>query len=157
MGRLGLQKAADTALPAHVSSLISAMPTVESIVPESRLSDQVAELWSTARWSTATGKGTPPVEDQARQSSWTKMGHAQASESLLENANVITQARLLASSSTESAAWLAALPVSTFGNLLDDPSLRISVHLRLGASTCGLIALPAHTLATMRSQETYAN
>ena len=108
------------------------MPTVESIVPESRLSDKVAEL--SARWSTETGKGS--VEDQTRQSSWTKMRHAHTSESLLENANVITQARLLASSSTESAAWLAALPVSTFGNLLDDASLRISVGLRLGARIC---------------------
>ena len=55
---------------------------------------------------------------------------------LLENANVITQARLLASSNTESAAWLIALPVSTFGNLLDDATLRISVGLRLGARIC---------------------
>ena len=52
------------------------------------------------------------------------------------NANVITQARLLASSSTEAAAWLAARPVSTFGKLLDDASLRISVGLRLGARIC---------------------
>ena len=58
------------------------------------------------------------------------------SESLLENANVTTQRGLLASSSPESAAWLAALSVSTFGNLLDDASLRISVHLRLGARIC---------------------
>ena len=64
------------------------------------------------------------------------MRHAQTSESLLDKANVITQARLLAASSTESAAWLVALPVSTFGNLLDDASLRISVGLRLGASIC---------------------
>ena len=76
------------------------------------------------------------MEGQAFQSSWTKMRYAQTSESLLDNANVITQARLLAASSTESAAWLAALPVSMFGNLLDDASLRISVGLRLGASIC---------------------
>ena len=64
------------------------------------------------------------------------MQAAKKAESLLENANVITQARLLASSSTESAAWLAAPPVSTFRNLLDDASLRISVGLRLGARIC---------------------
>ena len=61
------------------------------------------------------------------------MRHAQTSESLLETANMITQTRLLTSSSAESAPWLAALPVSTFGNLLDDASLRIMVGLRLGA------------------------
>ena len=64
------------------------------------------------------------------------MRYAQTSESLLDNANVIKQARLLGASSTESAAWLAALPVSTFGNLVDDASLPISVGLRLGASIC---------------------
>ena len=83
------------------------------------------------------GQMKPPKEDQSFQSSWTKMRYAQTSESLLDNANVITQARLLAASSTESAAWLAALPVSTFGNLLDDASLRISVGLRLGQHLFG--------------------
>ena len=106
--------------------------TVESIVPGSRLTDKVAEI--SAPWSDETGIGPPPIEDQSVQSSW--MRYAQTSESLLDNANVITQVRLLAASSTESAAFLAALPVSTFGNLLDDASLCISVGLRLGASIC---------------------
>ena len=59
------------------------------------------------------------------------MRHAETSEYLLENASVITQARLLASSS-----MLAALPVSTFENLLDDASLCISVGLRLDYRIC---------------------
>ena len=55
---------------------------------------------------------------------------------ILENADVISQARFLAASSMESAAWLSALPVATLGNLLDDASLRIAVALRLGAVVC---------------------
>ena len=49
---------------------------------------------------------------------------------------MITQASLLASSSTASVAWLAALAVSTLGNLLDDALLPIWVGLRLGARIC---------------------
>ena len=121
-------------MPGYLFSLITSTVTVESIVLGNRLTDKVAEI--SARWSDETGKGPPPIEDQSFQSSWTKMRYAQTSESLLDNANVITQARLLAASSTESAAWLAALPVSMFANLLDDASLRISVGLRLGVSIC---------------------
>ena len=64
------------------------------------------------------------------------MQASQKAESILEKADVISQSRLLAASSTESAAWLSALPVATIGNLLDDSSLRISVGLRLGAVIC---------------------
>ena len=98
------------------------------------MTDKVAEI--SARWSVETRRGLPRIEDQSFQSSWTKMRYAQTLESLLDNANVITQARLLTASCTESAAWLAALPVSTFGNLFDGTSFRISVGVRLGASIC---------------------
>ena len=65
-----------------------------------------------------------------------KLQASQKAESILEKADVISLSRLLAASSTESAAWLSALPVATIGNLLDDSSLRISVGLRLGATIC---------------------
>ena len=64
------------------------------------------------------------------------MQSAQKTESILENADVITQSRLLATFSMESAAWLSALPARTLGNLLDDSSLRITVGLRLSTVVC---------------------
>ena len=72
------------------------------------------------------------------------MRYAQTSESLLDNVSVITQARSLAASSTESAVWLAALPVSTFENLLDDV-----ISSYLGRTTFGRQHL-AGTLVCMR-------
>lgn len=53
-------------------------------------------------------------------------------EDLKRTADVITSARLLAISSKESGAWLTALLVAAFGNLLDDTSFRVAVALRLG-------------------------
>ena len=54
----------------------------------------------------------------------------------MEDADDKTHARVLASSTKESGAWLRALPVSTVGNLLSDDALKIAVALRLGAPIC---------------------
>ena len=43
-----------------------------------------------------------------------------------------TKARLLSVSSSESGAWLGALPVPSLGTKLDNESLRIALGLRLG-------------------------
>ena len=61
---------------------------------------------------------------------------SQKAEFILGKADVISQSRVLAVSSTESAAWLSELPVATIGNFLDDSTLRIAVGLRLGAAIC---------------------
>lgn len=51
-------------------------------------------------------------------------------------ADTTTKARLFAVSSTESGAWLNALPSPALSNLLDNDSLRTSVAFRLGAPVC---------------------
>ena len=53
---------------------------------------------------------------------------------LLENADQIARARLLAAKTEHSGAWLHALPSPTLGTHLDD--LRITVALRVGAVIC---------------------
>lgn len=45
-------------------------------------------------------------------------------------------ARVYASATKESGAWLHALPASSLGNLLDDDSLKVAVALHLGAPVC---------------------
>ena len=134
-GGLGIPKSADIALAAYIASLEASADMVTAIVPESQLTEKIVAL--AERWQTETGLIAPPEkEDRKKQASWSKLQASQKAESILEKADVISQSRLLAASSTESAAWLSALPVSTIGNLLDDASLRISVGLRLGAAIC---------------------
>ena len=133
MGGLGIPKALDIAKPAFISSLIASADLVSSIVPESHLQEKIASMVEV--WQTEMG-AIPPESDRSKQATWTNMLAARKAESLLENADVISRSRLLATSSSESAAWLSALPVATLGNLLDDSSLRVAVGLRLGAVVC---------------------
>lgn len=55
---------------------------------------------------------------------------------MLENANQVSRARLLAASSEESGQWLHAIPVPSLGTLLDPETLRIAIALRLGSVVC---------------------
>ena len=52
---------------------------------------------------------------------------------LLEEADQLSKARLLASASRESGLWLHALPVPSLGTLLDAESFSIAIALRVGA------------------------
>ena len=62
---------------------------------------------------------------------------AAVAERLLESAtDDIDRARLLASRSKESGAWLHALPLSALGLRLDDDHLSVAVGLRLGTPLC---------------------
>ena len=54
-----------------------------------------------------------------------------------EASDDVNRARLLASATEQSGAWLYALPVASLGLSLDDDSLRIVVGLRLGAPISG--------------------
>ena len=49
----------------------------------------------------------------------------------------VNRARLLASATKESGAWLHALPIASLGLRMDDDTIRIAVGLRLGVPICG--------------------
>ena len=55
---------------------------------------------------------------------------------LLEEADQLSRARLLASTSRESRLWLHALHVPTLGTLLVAESFRVAIALRVGADVC---------------------
>jgi len=62
---------------------------------------------------------------------------------LLASSAGADRARLLASSSPGSGAWLHALPFLNIGFRLLDQELRVSIGLRLGAKSCQLTSAPA--------------
>ena len=55
---------------------------------------------------------------------------------MVDSANQLHRARLLAASQPHTAAWLQAVPVPSLGLHLDEESVRVAVALRLGAAVC---------------------
>ncbi|XP_055354716.1 uncharacterized protein LOC129600270 isoform X2 [Paramacrobiotus metropolitanus] len=133
-GGLGLVKAADVALAAYASSLHGVADVVYSIVRSNSIREKCTRL--TEVWTSRYTTEAPRTENRRFQSAWTAVQHTRTATRMVENADVITRARLLAASSSESRAWLAALSVSIFGNMLEDAHLRIAVARRLGAPVC---------------------
>ncbi|XP_055354129.1 uncharacterized protein LOC129599826 [Paramacrobiotus metropolitanus] len=133
-GGLGLISASDVALAAYASSVHGAAGMVGSIAGDAAVKDRCYQL--TKAWSDRFSLEPPRTESRCFQSVWTALQHTQTVSRMMENADVFTSARLLAASSPESRAWLSALPVSIFGNLLEDTHLRIAVARRLGAPVC---------------------
>ena len=99
----------------------------------------------------------------AQQKAWENIHAGQLAERFLnETSDDASQARLLASATKESGAWLHALPVASLGLRLDDDSLRIAVSLQLGAPICGphsckhcgaeLNAIGKHALSCRKSE-----
>ena len=88
-----------------------------------------------ARWQRLVGESPPPT-DKTRQKAWDELVCTQQFSQLLDNADQVARARLLAAKMEESGAWLHALPTPTLGTLMDDECLRIAVALRVGARIC---------------------
>jgi hypothetical protein len=84
-------------------------------------------------WKDLSGSAPPIGSEACRQRSWDD-GVCQAlSTHLLELADPVDRARLLASSSPGSGAWLQAFPCANLGLRLGKDELRVAVGLRLGS------------------------
>ena len=138
LGGLGIRLAKDIALPAYASSLYSSEELVEAVLENVQHLAGNHELQMVEEaWSVRSG-GIAFSEDanRGRQKTWDLPLAELARDSLLESADQVTRARILACSCRESGLWLHALPVPTLGTLLDSETFRIAIALRVGAEVC---------------------
>jgi len=75
----------------------------------------------------------PSLSVRSLQRAWDDAICSTRMQSLLASASIADRARLPASSSPASGAWLHALPLAIIGFRLSDKELRVSVGLHLGA------------------------
>jgi len=107
------------------------------------------------------GEGVEPAGEESRaQRKWDEGCCRTVAEGLRLGADARTSARLLASCTPGSGAWLSATPIAPLGLNLDNNALRIAVGLRLGVPLvlahqcpCGVAVdkLGQHGLACKRS------
>ena len=88
-------------------------------------------------WSRGHDQPPPCTPDNTWQRAWDKPRVQATSNVLLETApDPRARARLLATATTESGAWLHALPITSLGLRMDDEVVRVAVGLRLGVPLC---------------------
>ena len=70
-------------------------------------------------------------------------------QDLIDRADQVGRARLLAARAEGSGAWLQALPIPAVGTLMDNETLRIAVALRVGSPVCEPNSIKCRCRATI--------
>ena len=137
LGGLGIRLSKHIALPSFVSSLHSVRDLVDAILQNVSLADDSSLQTAVEAWrDKIPGIALPENADLGSQKTWDRPLSESSAAKLLERADQVSRARLLAASSRESGLWLHALPSPALGTLLDSESFRVSVALRVGAFVC---------------------
>ena len=149
LGGLGLRQTADVALPSFISSLHRCRQLLLHILPSSFNPSVSAEVEKAIQeWcKKAVGKEVPKDEVSSQQKPWDSPLAECKRDRLLINCNQFGRARILGAATSESGAWLRALPSSSLGTHLDNHAVRVAVALRVGADVsiryrcrCGVMA-----------------
>ena len=137
-GGLGVRSVESLALPCYVASLCAASPLIAAISPPKTEDVTPAALQPALEEfkRLISSEDFPKGQDACKQRHWDDLVCAVAKEQLLERANQIDRARLLAAYTPHTAAWLQAIPASNLGLQLDADTVRVAVALRLGADIC---------------------
>ena len=136
-GGLGLRLTSDIALPCYIASSRSSLPLVQEICGSLNISSLMYSQSSVHQFTEKFGVVDLPSGDAALlQREWDEAAYRVRRDRLLDSANQLHRARLLASSAPNSGAWLQALPLPNLGLHLDDETVRVAVALRLGAPIC---------------------
>lgn len=144
LGGIGARRMADVALPAFIASMEDTRDLV-CLINRRPNGDRPALLTS-AIDVYATLHGPENITDVFTQHHLDNKASESRLHSLLERANQVDRARLLAAATPHSGAWLSALPTERLGLLLPDDAVRVGVALRLGCAVqqphrcrCGVI------------------
>ena len=138
LGGLGVRRAQDLAKPAFIASLYSTRFLVDAVLSRVNGLAETGDL-AVAReaWRlSSVGVVEPEEFKRIQQKAWDSEASGLALENLLQDADQVSRARLLAASQKESGLWLHAIPVPSLGTQLDPETLRIAVALRIGAKVC---------------------
>ena len=137
LGGLGCKRAEDIPLPSFIASMNSVGELVETILSRINIADSNELAEAVESWRGASGGASLKLpDDLSRQKAWDLPIAERNWENMLRVADQVSRARLLATGQRESGVWLSALPVSSFGTLLDSESFRVAIALRVGADVC---------------------
>ena len=125
----------DIALPAFFSSLHAVRELIDGILNNILLPESNDISAAEREWSSG-GLILVDRRKVEKQTSWSKPQAEAKAFRLLEEADQVSRARLLAAAHTESGLWLHTLPTLTLGTLLNSESLRIALALRVGVNVC---------------------
>ena len=119
-------------MPSYLSSLYSTSELVSSILSPSGISAESPFLHEALeQWSFEFPM--PPEDHSHLQHGWDELLYERHFSTVLNSASdVQDKTHLLSVASSESGAWLGALPVPSLGTKLDNESLGIALGLRLG-------------------------
>ena len=133
-GGLGIRRAADTALPAFLSSVAGSHELITQLLP-SRLhaasgTNDPTFTAAVTEWQNRLGSVPAQLPFPTAQKAWdTPMVKRQESKVFASAPDQTGKARLMAAAAPHSGAFLHARPCAPLGTRLDNASLRIAVAL----------------------------
>ena len=135
---LGIRRAVWFAPSTFLASAAGCEDLIIKILPRRVQSSPYPAVEAACKeWNGDHDHSPPLTPTNIRQKVWDKPWVQATFKVLLETASdPRAQARLLATTTKESGAWLHALPISSLGLRMDDEVVRIAVGLCLGVPLC---------------------
>ena len=132
-GGIGVRSALQLAPSAFLASAAGATELLSLLLPTRLLNiPDPAVALAEAAWRVLGGSVCPVGGEAHTQRKWDEGICGPVADSLLQGADEVSLARLLASRAPSSGAWLSAVPTASLGLNLDNSAVRVAVGLRLG-------------------------